>query len=202
MRMQRHFIIFRRTQGHCANWLVRAASLREALTRYALEEFATVGENGTLVVDNGDGGPIVYEHPLAYIEDIEKVREGSRDWNGWEIRELRPQHWEADYAEVFCSENPADVEDHIERCRPLLPKTDRPSQAFVWYLKDGPLVTFYRRPRKHRHPIDIVGRYLIPWRDWPQAREWSGTYDDILEQMKIEYPLPFASRLDGVAETS
>ena len=190
---RRHFIIFQRTDGHCATWLLRAATLREALLKYALDELgAEPQEDGCLAVHDGYGGKTFYEHPLACIESEEKTFNGGIGWNGWEIRELQEQHWQAGFAEVFCSENPFDVEGYIELCRPLLRQRYPRSRAraFVWYLKDGPLVTFYRRIRpKRRWPVEILGRYRLPRSEYPQVREWSGTYEDILEQMNTLYPL-------------
>jgi hypothetical protein len=193
----RHFIIFQRTDGHCATWLMRAATLREALLKYALEEFmgAELQEDGSIAVEDGYGGKSLYEHPLAAIESEAKTFNGGCGWNGWEIRELQEQHWQAGFAEVFCSENPFDVQDYIELCRPLLRQRHPRSRAraFVWYLNDGPLVTFYRPTRpKRRWPIEILGRYQLPWATYPQVHEWSGTYEDILEQMFTLYPLPWS----------
>jgi hypothetical protein len=188
----RHFIIFRRTDGHCGTWLVRSACLRNALTKYAIEEYAAVERDSNLLVSDGYGGEVVYSHPLACIEAQAKTWSGGAGWNGWEIRELFPQHFEAEFAEVFCSENPAEIEDYIALCRPLLRKSYPRSRAraFVWYLKDGPLVTFYRFPRqRYRDPLEILGRYHLRWQEW-QPQKWEGTYDDILEQMAMEYPLP------------
>ncbi len=161
------------------------------MRKWLLEEGAESGEDGTLLTDDGYGGKRVYTHPLEGIEAEEKTWNGGQGWNGWEIRELHPQYWEASFAEVFCSENPYDIADYIARCRPLLHQKYPRSRAraFVWYLQAGPLVTFYR-PASRRRPVRILGRYLLPWQEWPHAREWSGTYDDLLEQMVIAYPLP------------
>lgn len=189
-----HYIIFKRTDGHCYTWLARARSLRDVMEKYALEQCpsAELREDGCLLVDDGYGGQILYEHPLACIEAEEKTYNGGLSWNGWEVRQLQPQHWEAEFADVFCSENPYDVEFHIENCRPLLRQKYPRSRAraFVWYLKDGALVTFYRRAnRRRRWPIEVLGRYHLPWQNWPQAREWTGTYDDILDQMQIAFEM-------------
>lgn len=48
------------------------------------------------------------------------------------------------------------------------------ARAFVWYLIDGPLVTFYRPTRRgRRQPIEILDRCHLPWTEWPHASEWS-----------------------------
>jgi hypothetical protein len=188
-----HYIIFLRTDGHCAVWLTRAASLRDAMVTYALDQFgAELCDDGRLAVDDGYGGQTLYEHPLACIEAEAKIWNGGTGWNGWEVRQLQQEHWDAGFAEVVCSENPFDVEDYIENCRPFLRQKYPRSRAraFVWYLKDGPLVTFYRPARRRRRwPIEILGRFHLPWPEWPQVREWLGSYDDILDQMNTEAPL-------------
>jgi len=183
----KHFICFQRTSGHCANWLIRAPSLREALIQYALKECsgAELREDGSISVDDGK---TLYTHPLACIESEVKVWAGGDDWNGWEIRELQQAHWDADFTEIFCSENPFYLKDCIELCHPLLRQRYPRSRAraFVWNLNDGHLVTFYRPARKGRlRPIEVLGRYLLSGQTWPEPVEWHGSYDDILEQMSI-----------------
>jgi hypothetical protein len=190
----KHFICFRRTSGHCATWLIRAASLREALIKYALEECggAELQEDGSITVDDGYGGKTLYTHPLACIESEVKASGSGDDWHGWEVRQLQQAHWDADFTEVFCSENPFDLKHYIELSRPLLRQRYPRSRAraFVWYLVDGPLVTFYRPARKGRPwPIEVLGRYHLGQK-WPEAVEWNGTYDDILEQMVLGTVLP------------
>ncbi len=160
-----------------------------------MDQHTDLGEDGRFIVQDGYDGEIVYEHPLACIEEWEKTFDGGDNWNGWEIKELTESHWQARFAEVFCSENPFDVEHYIELCRPLLRGRYSRSRArgFVWYLQEGPLVTFYRRAKPHRRrPVVILGRYLLPYRNYPHPQEWKGSLDDILEQMNISYPLPFA----------
>ena len=138
--------------------------------------------------DDGWGGQTVYAHPLECIESEEKSQDGLYD-QSWEIRELRDEHWGAEFAEVFCSANPSEIEERLSNhaatpFREAFPKSR--ARAFVWYLKDGPLVTFHRRvnPRR-RWPVEIIARYLLPWDERGQVPQWHGTYDDILEQMKM-----------------
>jgi hypothetical protein len=188
-----HYIIFERSCGHCVTWLVVASSLREAIQKW----IGDVRYDGTIsdiiTSDDGYGGQIVYDHPLAYIESEEKPCYNGTEWNGWEIRKLHPKHFEADVAEVFCSEEPYSVEGYIEKCRPSLRLLYPRSRAkgFVWYLKDGPLVTFYRPKNKRRRwPIEVLCRFHLRWKQWNNILEWHGSYDDILSQMSIDYPLP------------
>jgi hypothetical protein len=189
MNSLKHFIMFQRTGGHCTTWLVRAPTLRDAMQQYVLAQGAQAEllKDGSLSVDDGYGGKIVYAHPLACIEAEEKT------WAGWEVRELQEEHWQAGFAEVFCSENPHDLKEHIQHCLPLLRQRYPRSRAraFVWYLRDGPLVTFYRRAyQRRRRRIEILVRYHIPWTEWPRAYEWEGTHDTILEQMVTNSLLP------------
>jgi len=190
----KHFIIFRRTSGHCVTWLMRAPSLREALIKYALKECsgAELREDGSIAVDDGYSGRTIYTHPLACIEGEMKTWSGD-DWHGWEVRQLQQEHWDADFAEVFCSENPFDLALYIELSRPLLRQRHPRSRAraFVWYLTDGILVTFYRHARKGRRwPVELLGRYHLPGQKWPEAVEWHGSYEDILEKIVIGSVLP------------
>src|SRR5262249_53492500 len=127
---------------------------------------------------------VAYPHPLAYIEAQFKI-------NGeWQIRVLPEDLWERDFQEgVYCGEHPDEVRVRIERCRRVF-RQDHPgsrARAFLWYLKSGALVTFYRRKWPWR--IEVVGRYLDP-NDAPhQIRPWTGTYEDLLADLWLT---PFA----------
>ncbi len=153
---------------------------------------AVVLDDGSIRTSDGWSGTIIYSHPLECIESEEKALDGLHGYS-WEIRELQDQHWGAEVAEVFCSAEPYSLAQYVGLCRPVFreafPKSR--ARAFVWYLKDGPLVSFHRRkhPRR-RWPVEIIARYLLPWKEWKQVRLWHGTSDDILEQMAVEYPLP------------
>ena len=193
MNPSRHFIVFQRTDSHCATWLVRADSLVGAIERYLRDECGVeVLPDGRMRAPGCGSRYVTYTHWLECLESEVK----SEDWcweHGWEIRELQEAHWAADLAEVMCSDNPRQVVHHIAVCRPALrlafPRSR--ARAFLWYLKTGPLVTFYRRKTARcRWPIEVLVRYQLPWETWPQVKEWHGTLDDILEQMVIEYPLP------------
>ena len=194
MSQAKHFIIFQRTDGHCATWLVRASSLAEAMTKYHIQESGTAEllADGAIRTQGCGSTLLVYSHPLECIESEFKSADGL-DSRSWEIRELQEQHWQEDFAEVFCSADPYAIENYIRLCRPEFHKAFPQSRAraFVWYLKSGPLVTFHRRKKKQcRWPIEVLGRYHLPWKTWPQVNEWHGTYDAILEQMDTAYPLP------------
>ena len=194
MSQTKHFIVFQRREGHCATWLVGAASLNEALMKYFVQIDGSVEilNDGSIRTQGWGNIPVVYESPLECIESELKSSDGI--WgNSWEIRELQDQHWQADFAEVFCSADPSEIANHIRLCQPLFHKEFPHSRAraFVWYLNSGPLVSFHRRKKKRcRSPIEVLRRYHLPWKTWPKVTEWHGSHDDILEQMAIEYPLP------------
>ena len=190
MPQTKHFIIFQRTDNHCATWLVRAATLGEAMLKFGVREGAdtVLLEDGSISCSGCGRKRCVYTHPLEYIESENKSSDGL--WGqSLEIKELREEHWQANFSEVFCSNSPGDVEDYIKGCRPKFRETHLHSnaRAFIWYLKTGPLITFHRRKVKRcPWPIEVLGRYHLLWETWPQAVEWHGTLDDILEQMSLE----------------
>ena len=202
-----HFIIFERSFGHCVTYLVQAISLKEASIKFAVREFrCKVQEDGTIIFNQHR-----YSHPLELIEAEYKwhARYDELQWdkkqnkllNGssWEIRGLPAAAWESEAAEVFCSADTFSIGSYIELCRLALRKRlpHSRARAFVWYLKDGPLVTFYRG-KFDTGPIEIVGRYLIPWQrqHYPNpytitedmVQEWHGSFDDVLDQMHINFP--------------
>ena len=205
-----HFIIFERNVGHCVIELVQAGSLREALTIYAMKVFTVqINSAGDLLL-TASAKNAIYMHPLEFIENNCKSeskfdelqwddkRDQLLNGSSWEIRLLPEQAWNANYAEVFCSSSPWSLGEYIRLCRPVL-RQDFPrsrARAFVWYLQDGPLVTFYRR-RDSGETIEIIERYIIPWQrdkypnpytlDSNTVEKWQGTYDDLLTQIKIEY---------------
>jgi hypothetical protein len=188
----RHFAVFERSVGHCVLHLLRAESLRGAMTGWARSLGAEILEDGSIRTDDGYGGKIVYAHPLEFVELEYKTLDGQHG-RSWEVLELCDAHWEASYTDAFCSADPNVVDGYICRCRPALREafpTSR-ARAFVWYLKDGPLVTFHRRlnPRR-RWPAEIIARYLLPWNDWGRVQPWNGSRDEVLAQMAVDVPLP------------
>jgi len=150
--------------------------------------------DGSISVEDSDGSQVRYAHPLECVESELKVRNG-RERQDWEIRELRDEHWRAGLAEVFCSANPAEVEERIRECRPQLAARFPKARAdgFVWYMADGALVTFYRRPPARRsRRIEILARYFMPFRgaDREAVLEFTGTCEEIAARLAIDYPLP------------
>lgn len=205
-----HFIIFERTLGHCSVELVQAETLRQALVSYATKVFsAKTDSRGFLTRDEGKHP--YYSHPLEFIESnckatprYDELQYDSKNKvllnnSGWEIRSMSQSAWQAQYAEVLCSADPWSIGEYVTLCRSALHQQFPRSRAraFMWYLQDGPLVTFYHK-KLDDASITIVKRFVIPWQrqHYPNpyvmtaemVQEWQGTYDDLLIQLKLEYP--------------
>lgn len=180
--MNNHYLIFE--TGGCAHScvrLVQAPSRYDALKLYLEEEYSLIGfiinADGTVLYDKGMQA---FPHLIALIESESKI------WGEWQIRRLRPNAWESRYAEIYCGERAPDVETCFDLCRPAFRK-DFPrvhEHAFLWYLTDAYLVTFYRRRRtRPNRPIEILGRYIIPHATYPEVQRWDGDYGEILARM-------------------
>jgi hypothetical protein len=179
----RHFVVFSGGRGgHSVIHFVAANDLLSAIKQIIGYEDSDVVFNpdGTVTMLSDAPRPVVYPHPLAYIEASDKA---SREW---QIRELPERVWTDAVAEVFCGENALDVEVYIEECRPLLRKQHPRSRAkaFIWYVKEGVIVTFFKC--KGWYQIEVLARYLIPFGLPPgHAQPWSGTYDDLLDMLLV-----------------
>jgi hypothetical protein len=179
--VKKHYSIFMGPRGgHAATFFVRAPTPLDAIKRFMEEEDGTLifSADGSVVAPYGRN-PIRYLHPLAYIEACHKTR------GEWSIDELPDWVWEADYQEVFCGENTSDIEAYLDRCRPVLRQEVPRSRApgFVWYLRSGVLVTFYRPHRPFQ--IEVLGRYLIEVSAGLPISPWKGDYDGLLEDLII-----------------
>jgi hypothetical protein len=166
--------------GHAATFFVRAPTPLDAIKRFIKEEDDTLtfSADGSVVAPSGRK-PIHYPHPLAYIEACYKT-DGE-----WWIDELPEWVWESDYQEVFCGENASDIQDYLDRCRPAL-RRDLPrsrAHGFVWYLRSGVLVTFYRQRQPFQ--IEVLGRYLIRISAGLPISPWKGNYNDLLDDLII-----------------
>jgi hypothetical protein len=205
-----HYLIFERSIGHCNTMLYQAPCLRDALTAYAVNNCgALILDDGTLTDSDGN----TYSHPLAMIESMVKSNrhydelqldaggENVINQESWEIRELPREALAAPSADIFCSSYPWSLAEYIGLCRPVFRRTYPRSRAlaFVWDFVSGPLVTFYKpTDRNYRRPIEVLGRYFIPWEPehypnpYPlsqlKVQEWHGTHQDIVDQMRIRYP--------------
>jgi hypothetical protein len=196
----RHFIVF--SGGHGGHSVIHFVAAPDLLT--AVKHFILWSDGGTAQSPDDPGNTamstnwttihpdnsvecvtdapktIIYPHPLAFIEAMYKPHEE------WQIRELPDRVWTDPVAEVFCGENAGDVEVYIDECRPLL-RNQYPrsrAKAFIWYVKDGVIVTFFKRAGWYQ--IDVLARYLIPFGSPPgNAQPWSGTYDELLDMLLV-----------------
>jgi hypothetical protein len=173
----RHFAILISGGGrHSVVFLLTALTPLDALFQYLRYEDSQLTFNDDGTVDDRHER-IHYEHPLAYIE------EAYRSYGEWQLREFPERAFSEPCAEIACGERPADIEGYVEQCRPLFRKSHPRSRAraFVWYLRSGPLVTFYRK--KGRYRVEVLARYLL---DLEQRRgfiPWTGTHPEIFDQL-------------------
>ncbi|HEX5323532.1 MAG TPA: hypothetical protein VFW40_07080 [Capsulimonadaceae bacterium] len=156
------------------------------MTKWIVDNSSVLFDNGCFREANEPWLPITYTHPLEAIESMEKSLDGLHGFL-WEIQKVDDRKWESDFTELFLSKDPQAVQGYISECLPIYRKSFPRirSHAFVWYLKSGALVTFHRiKPKAQSTPIEIVTRYLLPWRS-DTVESWEGTYDDILADMDV-----------------
>lgn len=185
----RHFVVFA-AQAHPSVWLIKAETLLAAVGNYIEGEWLDAYKDGKWSVPDGYGGKHIYEHPIEYLEQQEKC-----DYT-WNITELTDAHWNSPFAEAMCADNPWEIKSYITDALPARQHAQpgKKPRAFVWYLQDGPLVTFYERVRKKgAKRIQVTERFSMPWKTYPQAFAWNGTYDDIAAQLKAG---PYAGSAD------
>lgn len=176
--MNRHFLIFERG-AHSVVHFVRAATITEAIRSY-------LAEQNSEIVFQSDGslleGKTRYEHLLAYVEAHYKV------YDEWQIRELPEWAWLDAVAEVFCGESADGPLSIIDDCRPRF-ESRFPgvrARAFLWYLREGTLVTFYR---KRANRLTILQRYLWNWDGHTlTVEEWHGGYEEITKALFLFPP--------------
>lgn len=183
-----HYLVFEGSRwGHNLVYLYRAPSLRDAIVLFCQRTIGfAIHPDGSITEPCGvRDRKVTYPNLLSYIEDFK-----ADDESEWQIRQLPDWVFEAEDVEVFCGEDPTDIEAHINSCRPYLGR-DHPrsrAKAFVWYLRGGCLTSFYKRHRCQ--PIEIPGRYYEPWRTTngepdPPVVKREGTDEDILNQLYL-----------------
>jgi hypothetical protein len=182
----RHFLFFMRPRdSHSYVTIARGMTPLEAITRHILAEDSSVSvdPSGNFVMQYGRR-TIVYAHALAYVEAVHKTQ------GEWQMRQLPEWTWEADYApEVFTGEHPDEVASAVEACRSALHQ-DYPRarpRSFVWYLRGGPLVTFYRPNGPFQ--IEVLRRYAVDWSSGVRTSEWAGGYEKLLDELLLEVEL-------------
>lgn len=177
--MDQRYLIFLR-DAHSVVYFAQGQTTEEALWNYIREMSSEAKRNaeGSISVDS-----IQYPHPLAYIEANEKIH------HEWQIRRLPDWTWEDPFSEIFCGESRDGPLDVIAECRKHFVK-DFPgsrAKAFVWYLEQGTLVTFFRK--KGAFTITVLKRYLWDW-DGKELTiaEWTGDYAEITRSLCLMPP--------------
>lgn len=162
--------------GHSLIFFVCAADATQAIVRFLLNECSIVEEENGVLREYG----VAYPHPLAYIEATYKF------YGEWQIRELPDWTLEQPVSEIFCGESD-DVPAFITAiCRTALRKQfpgRYRARAFVWYLRQGTLVTFFQGSARR---MKILKRYLWSW-DGHTERvvEWNGDYKQLINDLLI-----------------
>lgn len=186
--MKKHFAVF--SAGRLT--LIQGGTVVDAMQRFIANEHPDVTQcaDGS-VLDQIGRRRIRYAHPVAFLEARYKTCVGYEN-GGWELRELPEWVWEADYVdEVVVLPDVRVVEQRVSQCRQVL-RRELPrsrARAFVWHLRDGPLVTFYRRVGPWE--IDVVRRYLVN-QDLERQGElfispWVGGYDEIAANLWLTW---------------
>jgi hypothetical protein len=179
----KHYVVFHRPrESHWVLYLVPAPCPLAAIESYLQWEDSKIriGSDHSISMP-WERRTIDYPHPVAAVEGLYK-RDGE-----WQIRQLPGGLWDNEEpSEIFCGEQPWDIEGHIRVCRPYLraemPRSRAP--GFVWYLRLGALVTFYRRAGDFQ--IEVLRRFLLDW-SGPNERisRWDGDYQDILDGLSL-----------------
>ena len=179
MLMDQRYLIFQR-DAHSVVYFAQGQTIEEAIWNY-------ISEISSEAKRNADGslseGAVQYSHPLAYIEANEKI------YHEWQIRRLPDWAWADRFSEIFCGESIDGPPSVIAECRKHFVK-DFPgsrAKAFVWYLEQGTLVTFFRK--KGAFAITVLKRYLLDW-DGNELtiEEWTGDYEEILQSLSLIPP--------------
>ena len=174
--MNKPYLIFLR-DAHSIVYFVQANSLTQAICKYIADQNRNVVFHADGTLQEAD---LYFPHPLAYIENREKV-------NGeWQIRELPEWVFQGPVVEAFCGESQDGPASVIAQCRKrfreAFPKAR--ARAFVWYFKQGTLVTFFRR--KNPWEVVILKRYLWDWDgNKLTVEDWEGDYEQIIASLDI-----------------
>lgn len=175
---QRYLIYFRGRNGnfggHAVVHLVEASTPTDALWRYlwrAVDSDIVRRPDGSI-----EEAGIVYAHPLDLIEA------GFKRYGEWQMRLLLEPTPEEPCAEAFCGEDADNVADVIAECRRKF-GTKR-AKAFVWYLREGMLVTFYRKGKPYR--IKVLERYLCSYAGGKiTIKPWKGDHKDLMDALHL-----------------
>lgn len=178
--MNETYLIFDR-HVHSVIHFVQATSVSEAIWKYISyqREDAILQADGSI-----RGEDDYYPDLLTYIEASGKMH------GEWQIRKMPEWVWErvrqGQVVEAFCGESQDGPAEVIMQCRKHFTKAYPRSRAkaFVWYLKQGTLVTFYH---KKGYNIRVLKRYLWDWNgDRLKIEDWTGGNEQILESLLLE----------------
>jgi len=180
-----HFIVYSKS-AHPNFMLILAPTLRSAVRRYVVADIASLDKAGNLVDTDGRRVFARYIHDLQAIECQMKI-----GYKNWTIRSLRDSDWRAPLVHVFRGPSESQVRKLTLLCRQQFPEeVIAHKSSFVWELNSGNLVTFYRKARRYAsNPIDpsaLGPRFYLPFDDASKPRRWSGDYDDILADLKLD----------------
>ncbi len=178
--MNKRYLIFE-GDAHSIVYFVQALTATDALKDYI------EGLGNRVVVNNGGSvqdGESSYPHPLAYIEATAKTH------GEWQIREMPDWVWQGRFVEAFCGESAYGVSAVVAECRErfeaAFPRVR--ARAFVWYFKEGTLVTFYRMKARQ---MTVIQRYLWDWDGNKKTlEEWTGDYEAIMDGLLLEPSKP------------
>jgi hypothetical protein len=181
--MPHRYLIFQKG-AHSVVHFVHGESCSQALWNYILinNPSAVLDVDGSIDCDG-----TTYASVLAYIESCEKIH------GEFQIRQF-PEDWDATTPiEAFCGESSDGPGSVIKDCLGELRNDTglkRP-RAFVWYLTQGTLVTFYRKPRSFMRPINVIRRYLWNYDGRTiTVVPWASSDSRILESLNTKmYPL-------------
>lgn len=174
---RQRYLIYSHSTVHAVVHLVEASSPTDALW-----EYIWMARNAD-IVQRSDGSleddGILYAHPLEYIEASDKR------YGEWQMRLLLDLTPEEPCIEAFCGDDADNVGYVIAECRRKFGK--KRTKAFVWYLREGTLVTFYRKSKSYR--IRVLKRYLCNYEGGKRTiKVWKGDYADLMEAL---YLLPY-----------
>lgn len=164
--------------GHSVIYFVLAPDPAQAIIRFLLVHYPelVVEDDGSILVNGAR-----YPHPLAFVEVWFKT------YGEWQIREFPEWTLLQSAAEVFCGESSDGPAEIVGLCRKLLtvqfPRSR--ARAFVWYLRQGTLVTFYRGRRNGR--MEVLQRCLWNWDGRTETmEEWKGDYSTLMADLNID----------------
>ena len=175
--VQQRYLIYESGYSHAVVHLVDAPNPTEALWRYlwmAVDADIVRQADGSLEDDG-----IRYAHPLDFIEA------GFKRYGDWQMRLLLEPTAEESCTEVFCGDDAESVDYVIAECRRKFGK--KRAKAFVWYIDEGMLVTFYRKSKPYR--IKVLKRYLYNYEGGKRTiKVWKGNYESLMDSL---YLLPY-----------